>query len=242
LRLTLSTFRDGSGQTILKKTGQSMPGFRDFERSLAAVLGGTTPENKGIFDVEVPTDGKPIGISCKTTAFQPVKNQCSFMEMSNSAAKFRAQLLFLKINWVTEPMLAGPAVIELISSWHAALEDEIDLAGSRYSVLHHDSKWVKFQLLSFPLDLRIADPKEDITWVPGDKALRGYIDYGDRVHKLWEFYPNSGGQVKYFPLLDWADWITPTFQLEEPPIVSPLVKTEEYFKALWPATDDQAPA
>ena len=57
LRLTLSSFRDGSGQVTLKADG-SMPGFRDYERALAAVLEGTTPEDKGIFDVLIQAEGK----------------------------------------------------------------------------------------------------------------------------------------------------------------------------------------
>lgn len=105
LRLALSSFRDGSGQTY--RGGRSWPGFRDYERSLAAVLGGVTPENKGVFDVAVATtNGLPFGISCKMAVFPPPGNQCSFMEMSNSAAKFRDHLLRLQITYANEPMLA----------------------------------------------------------------------------------------------------------------------------------------
>ena len=88
LRLTLSSFRDGSGQVTLK-AGGSMPGFRDYERALAAVLEGTTPEDKGIFDVLIQAEGKPFGISCKMTAMQPPKNLSSFMELSNAVRLVR---------------------------------------------------------------------------------------------------------------------------------------------------------
>lgn len=233
LRLTLSSFRDGSGQNVRKKTGESMPGFRDYERSLAAVVGGKTTENKGIFDILVPTGDQAFGISCKMTSRRPVKDQCSFMELSNSAAKFRNHWLSLQINWISEPMLAGPALIEFVSAWHAAVAD-VDIAHSKYSVLAHDSRWNEFQILCFPLNLKIAEPKGDIEWVVEGKALSGYIDADGRRHRLWHSYPNSGGQLKYYPLISWAEWVTPPFTLEVPPIVSPLEKPRKYFKALWP--------
>jgi hypothetical protein len=81
LRLTLSSFRDGSGQVVSKAAGGSMPGFRDYERALAAVLGGVTPENKGLFDVLIPAGAKPFGISCKMASMPPAKNLSSFIEL-----------------------------------------------------------------------------------------------------------------------------------------------------------------
>ncbi|VBA46753.1 hypothetical protein LAUMK142_00462 [Mycobacterium pseudokansasii] len=99
LRLILSTYRDGSGQVVLKATGETMPGFRDFERALAAVTNGATTENKGIFDVIVPASPLPYGLSAKMSKIQPERNKCSFMELANSAAKFRQNLLDKQINW-----------------------------------------------------------------------------------------------------------------------------------------------
>lgn len=234
LRLALSSFRDGSGQTYLR--GQSWPGFRDYERSLAAVLGGVTPENKGVFDVAVPTDDpRPFGISCKMATFPPAANQCSFMELANAAAKFRNYLLQLQITYANEPMLAGPAIIDLVSSWHALEASAFDLPGSRYSVLSHDRRWEQFQILCFPLNLATANPRGDIDWHYEGSAINGYIDDGGRRHRLWQYYPTSGGQLKYYPLLDWADWVTPRFTLEQPPLVSPLEKAQRYFGPLWPS-------
>jgi hypothetical protein len=234
LRLTLSCFRDGSGQVVLRRTGESMPGFRDFERSLAAVLGGHTTENKGIFDVEVPTAGLPFGVSCKMAQMPPSRDACSFMELSNSAAKFRAHLLSLQVNWISEPMLAGPAIVDLVSSWHTEAGATLDLNGSRFCVLAHDRSWRAFQLLSFPLDLRLANPKGDVEWLHEGASLNGYIDDGGRRHRLWQCYLNSGGQLKYFPLLRWAEWVTDAFGLEEPPLGSPFDRARTYFPQLWP--------
>lgn len=106
LRLVLSTYRDGSGQN--QTTVGSMPGFRDFERGLASIVGGSAAENKGVFDVIRPVPGGPgYGVSCKMARFATLSQQAAFAELSNAAAKFRAHLLGLQINWVTEPGLAG---------------------------------------------------------------------------------------------------------------------------------------
>ena len=45
----------------------SLPGWRDFERTVAFVLGGQAQESKGIFDVILPSGvlGIKYGISCK---------------------------------------------------------------------------------------------------------------------------------------------------------------------------------
>jgi hypothetical protein len=233
LRLALSSFKDGSGQQQL--AGGSMPGYRDYERSLAAILGGTAPENKGIFDVSVPTgEGLPFGVSCKSAKFAPVKHMSSFMEMSNSGAKFRDHLLGLQINYATEPMLAGPALIELMTVWHEAEAAHFDLPSSKYAVLSHNTKWTEWQLLCFPLNVKMVNPIGDIEWLHEGKAVNGYINDDGRRHRLWQYYPTSGGQLKYYPLLSWAEWVTERFALEQPPIVSPLVKAQSYFGDIWP--------
>lgn len=234
LRLVLSSFRDGSGQNVLKSDGRVMPGFRDYERALAAVLHASTPENKGVFDVVVPDEPQPFGISCKMSRTQPAPKQSSFMELSNSAAAFRNHLLNLQINWATEPTLAGPALIDLVESWYLLLGSEIDMAGSKFAVLAHNAKWTRFQLLCFPLNLKLANPKGEVDWLTEGAALNGYIDDQGRRHRLWQVYMNSGGQMKYYPLLRWADWVTDEFELEEPPVGSLLQRAQDYFPSLWP--------
>ncbi len=47
-RLILSTFQDGTGQLAMKG-GQTLPGWRDFERSIALTFGGETQESKSFF-------------------------------------------------------------------------------------------------------------------------------------------------------------------------------------------------
>jgi hypothetical protein len=235
LRLMLSAFRDGSGQVIVSAAGDSMPGFRDFERSLASAIGGHTPEDKGIFDIYVPTDDLPFGISCKMSKMQSSALPSSFMELSNSAAKFRRRLDDLGIDEHTEPELAGPAIVELVGSWHREVEDATDLEGSRYAVLAHDARWRFFQILAFPLDLELADPKTEVEWALEGKSLNGYVDVDGVTHRLWQCYLNSGGQLKYYPPLKWAEWVTDRFELELPPRSSPAGRAQEYFPELWPS-------
>ncbi|GAA3332172.1 hypothetical protein GCM10017712_12600 [Curtobacterium citreum] len=236
LRLVLSSFRDGSGQ-VVRPNGGTMPGFRDYERGLAAVLHASAPENKGVFDVIVPVDGdKSFGISCKMATTPPAKHASSFMELSNSAAQFRQALLAQQINWATEPGLAGPAIVRLVTGWHDATADthQLDLPASKYSVLAHNPSWTQFQLLCFPLDLQIANPVGEVEWLHEGASLNGYIDDGGRRHRLWQCYMNSGGQLKYYPLLRWADWVTEPFTLELPPVASPILRARDYFNEVWP--------
>jgi hypothetical protein len=241
LRLALSTFRDGSGQ-YLSKLKLFMPDYLDFERATALVCGGITSENKGVFDVAVRTpDGLPIGISCKMSSVQKVDSKASFMELSNSKKKFDDEFAHRGIDWRTQPESAGPAVVRLVESWHAILDDRYDLAGSRYLVLSHDARWCQFQLLCFPLSLSIADPFDDVEWCNegndgngGPSTVAGYIVDQGRRHRLWQLYQNSGGQLKYYPLLEWADWVTPVFGLEMPPVQNLRQKVDDYFPGRWP--------
>ncbi|MDX6308448.1 MAG: hypothetical protein QOI06_1494 [Nocardioidaceae bacterium] len=239
MRLILSTFRDGSGQVILKASGESMPGFRDFERATAVVCGGTTAEDKGIFDVLIPVSGRlPYGVSCKMAVTQRALTHSSFMEMSNSAKKFADEFQRLGIDWTTQPDLAGRATVDLVSGWHSVLGGEVDLPGSRYLLLSHDRAWRNFQILCYSLNLKHANPRTGVKWrVEGRRtpsSVAGYVRDGVRDHRLWQLYPNSGGQLKYYPLLEWAEWTSPSFTLEQPPVRSLLERVNEYFPGRWP--------
>lgn len=234
-RLVLSTYRDGSGQN--QTNAGSMPGFRDFERGLASIIGGSAAENKGVFDVirEVGRN-RGYGVSCKMARFAPAAQEAAFVELSNAAAKFRAHLLSRQINWVTEPGLAGPAIIELVTSWHQddANTLDLDLQGSKYAVLSRSADWREFQLSCYPLDLYGFNPIGDIEWESTKSRVDGFVKINNRRHLLWQWYPNSGGQLKWWPPLAWADWATSRFTLEKPPIVLPTERAREYFPELWP--------
>ncbi len=241
MRLILSTFRDGSGQNRLKKLGGiSMPGFRDFERATAAVCGGETREDKGVFDVIVPVRrGLPFGISCKMSSLQPAAQRCAFMELSNSAAKWADEFGRLRISWAHAAPAAGNAVVELVTSWHEALSGEVDVARSQYLVLAHDAKWEWFQLSALPLSLKIADPASDVEWVVEGRnapsSVAGYIDMDTRRHRLWQLFPSSGGQLKYYPPFTWATSVSQPFTLEVPPAESLADRAHECFPEQWTA-------
>ena len=208
MRLALSTFCDGSGQFV-KSIGKYMPGYLDFERATALVCGGDTSEDKGIFDISVPVPGGlPFGVSCKMSVYQPADHMSGFMELSNSQKKFSDEFARLDIDWQTEPEYAGPAVVELVMAWHRSVAREFDIPGSRYLVLSHDRKWQEFQLLCYSLDLTRADPYADVEWRNegrGPSTVAGYIPHKKRRHRLWQLFQNSGGQLKYYPPLEWAD-------------------------------------
>ncbi len=238
IRLTLSTFRDGSGQYV-KSIREFMPNYLDFERATALVCNGFTAEDKGVFDVLVPVVRQlPYGISCKMSVTQPAASAASFMELSNSQKKFDDEFDRLGIDWKNQPDQAGPAVVELVMSWHAALDTVVDLPGSRYLVLSHDARWRNFQLLCFPLDLCVANPRTAVRWRTegqrGPSTVAGYIQDGQRERRLWQLYQKSGGQLKYYPLLDWAEWVSPIFTLEQPSVRNLREKVEEYFPGRWP--------
>jgi hypothetical protein len=63
-RLIFSTYQDGSG--MLARRGKTLPGWRDFERSVAYAFGGIATENKYIYDVLLLAQDKSyVGVSCK---------------------------------------------------------------------------------------------------------------------------------------------------------------------------------
>lgn len=241
MRLILSTFRDGSGQNRLRDVPGSMPGFRDFERATAAVCAGETREDKGVFDVLVPVPGQlPFGISCKMSSLQPAANEAAFMELSNAAARWADEFGRLRLSWPHSPAMAGNAVVELVTSWHQALAVEVDVPRSQYLVLAHDARWETFQLSAFPLSLKIADPATDVEWVVEGRnapsSVAGYIAIGGRRHRLWQLFPSSGGQLKYYPPFSWATSVSETFHLELPPAESLKDRAQEYFPELWGRT------
>lgn len=236
LRLLLSLYRDGSGQ-LLKKYGY-MPDYRDFERCTAYVCSGDTTESKAVFDVLVPGGAGRLdyGISCKMTA---VQRKSWFIEMSNSSKKFHDALNGAGVSWKTDPIEAGPILVRLVESWHQAVKDEVELAGSRYLLLTHDARWAEFEIACFDLDLQRRDLDAEIEWVTegqhGPSTVAGYIedDEGNR-HRLWQFYANAGGQLKYYPLFGWEEWRTGSFRLEEPPTHDLADRVREYWPGRWP--------
>lgn len=253
IRLAFSTFCDGSGMTMLEN-GQTVPGWRDIERALAATLGGIAPEGKQIFDVFLPSTENPAvvyGVSAKSkelsrkTAIADLEGDGRvYMEMANSPAKFWA---LLRPTGVTESdFLAqrhaekiGPAVLNLVEKWHQedaakyAMENPgktISLADSAYLTVSN-SKGRKavprqYQIHSFDLSFPAG-----ITWKFNSSAcLRGFDpSFPDEV--LLDWYGLSGGQLKYYPRASTARYKSPPFTLVAPHQLDLVAKIARY----WPS-------
>ncbi len=239
IRLILSTYQDGTGM-LAQKSGGTLPGWRDFERTVAIVLGGEAQENKAIFDVLVPEPAQsPIkyGLSCKMRRelSQIDKTGRVAFELSNSAGKFWTHLKLKKIfqkNYRRNPSEVGAALLDLVKQWHDEVSIAnggiVDLDASSYLVL----SWNKmgwYQLYQFPIHLH--DPKSLKWHFPTARCLRG----DDTLGTLFEWYGESGGQLKYYPLAKESIWHSEKFQLEplntgEHGIIA---KVAAYFPELW---------
>jgi hypothetical protein len=234
LRLLMSCFRDGSGGHK-RKDGSRQPNWRDFERVIAEVVGAETGEDKGIFDVVVPAEpGRlPYGLSCKQAAYQPAKHNCVLIELANPAAEIRDVLKEQGIDAPTMPKEAGIALIEMVESWHQAVDTQVDVPASSYVTIAHDPSWQVWRIAWFDLNLRHRDPETEILWSFEGQSLRGTESASGR--QLWSAYLTSGGQMKYFPSLEWARWTSREFSLEMPPVQETLTdKARRYFADRWP--------
>ena len=250
LRLILSTYQDGTGQ-LTQKGGMTLPGWRDFERSVAIAFGGTAQESKAIFDVLVPTpqENSFYGISCKMRRElkYPKRNVEVPIELSNSAGKFWDALIqdfkLTRQTYKKFPDIVGKVLISIVESWHenASLKMgvEIKLEESFFLVLLWNKRGY-YQLFQFPLSL--PDPQALHWHFPLDREgnpgrhLRGEDENG----KLFVWYGESGGQLKYYPRVSQAVWYSQPFQLEPlPPDIpdSIISKVQTYFPSQWRKID-----
>jgi len=249
-RLILSTYQDGSGMLALKD-GRTIPGWRDFERALATAFGGQAQESKAIFDVLLPDQERPgisFGLSCKmrATLDRIDKDNRVTIELSNSAGKFWQHLKTYGIdqsNYRVRPAEVGVAIVELVEQWHRAVSIEqggrVDLAGSSYLVLSYNGHG-SYQLHQFPREL--PDPSA-ITWHfpvttrKGVTRAANHLRGEDAAGTIFEWYGESGGQLKYYPLATSAIWKSERFQLEPFPLEQDravlIRKAETYFPNLW---------
>ncbi|SFH88263.1 hypothetical protein SAMN05421753_103335 [Planctomicrobium piriforme] len=132
LQLAMSVFRDGSGQER-ERDGSTRAGWREVERIVAEVLGGSCRENKDIFDVLVPNHrDRDIyhGISVKTKELSR-RNAISvfggegrvFMELCNPSAKLwealkRAGISEDSFATMTRAEEIGNSILATVHDWH----------------------------------------------------------------------------------------------------------------------------
>jgi hypothetical protein len=233
-----------------KNKGRTLPGWRDFERAVALVFGGFAPEDKAIFDVllsDPERSAVKYGLSCKMRGELDRINKDGrvTLELSNSAKKFWAHLKTKGINennYKRHPLKVGGALIELIEQWHKAASVErggkIDLARSSYLTLSWN-KSGSYQLHWFAL--RLPGPKRLKWYFPkvvrnGEKVVAGHLSGDDDSGTVFEWYGESGGQLKYYPLAETALWASDRFRLEPLPgnlEHGILAKVAVYFPHLW---------
>lgn len=252
LRLILSTYQDGTGM-LAAPNGLTLPGWRDFERAIAATLDGTAQESKYVFDVIITKPEYTFGISCKMRGeLNKVTDRGDragrvTMELSNSAKKFWEYLRtkgITEANYREQPTEVGTALIELVQSWH---EVESILSGgtirldkSSYLALSWNKKGL-YQFHQFALTL--PNPRT-LRWrFPMKKGKNGEepanrLCGDDELGTLFEWYGTSGGQLKYYPLVKDALWASDIFQLEPLPSSEDIqygivAKTKAYYPLQW---------
>jgi hypothetical protein len=244
LRLILSTYQDGTGW----EGKGALPGYRQIERAVALAFGGQAGENKGIYDVLLPNEEEPpteIGLSCKMRSElnRVARDGRVTIEVSNSAGEFWRHLNSLSINqtnYRNYPSDVGAGLLHVVEQWHLIQSTErgglVKLDRSSYLVLLWNRVGV-YQLFQFALSL--PDPA-NLNWSfplskKGDKEGRRIIGETE-MGLLFEWYGESGGQLKYYPFATDAIWSSQPFQLEPLPTgreYGILLKASDYFPDQW---------
>lgn len=228
----------------------TLPGWRDFERATALAFNGRAQESKAIFDVLFPDEekeGLSYGLSCKMRSElnRIQRDGRVTIEVSNSAGQFWMGLQVRGLNqgnYKDSPNDVGATLIETVNEWHNLVSVErggaVDVHNSYYLVLSWNRQG-SYQLHQFSLTLPDAD---HIAWsfpVLGRGAepetVGRRLAGNDGTGNLFEWYGESGGQLKYYPLAANAVWASDIFQLEplgniEYGIVN---KAKAYFPKKW---------
>lgn len=247
LRLILSTYQDGTGMMAVAD-GTTLPGWRDFERAVASAFNGIAQESKAIYDVHIPEPevaDQYVGVSCKMRRElnRIARDGRVTLELSNSAGKFWTRLGELGINqtnYKTRPKEVGGELLELVGSWHEVVGKggNVDAERSFYLSLSW-SRDARYQLHQFPIQL--PDPGSLRWYFAGQagglgRCLKGEDDTGTII----EWYRESGGQLKYYPLARNAVWHSDVFTLEPltPGEYGIAKKAEVYFPERWRAANE----
>jgi hypothetical protein len=224
LRLILSTYQDGTGM-LQVESGMTLPGWRDFERSVALGCNGEAQESKAIFDVLLTSEDKPgvrYGLSCKMRRELNKIGRTGrvSLELSNSAGQFWDYLRTKgldQLNYRDRPLDVGVSLLEVLEGWHHAVSIErggnVDLSRSSYLVLSWNPAR-NYQLHQF--SLAMPDPRNLNWYFPANKRGESgrRIAGEDETGILFEWYGESGGQLKYYPHAADAMWASEIFQLE----------------------------
>jgi len=229
---------------------RTLPGWRDFERATALAFNGQAQESKAIFDVLLPDVRKKevfYGLSCKMRSElnRIGRDGRVTIEVSNSAGQFWMGLGTRGLNqgnYKNRPSDVGASLIETVSEWHNIVSLErggsVDVHNSYYFILSWNRQG-DYQL--HQLSLKLPDP-DQIAWsfpILGrgaePDAIGRRLAGNDGNGNLFEWYGESGGQLKYYPLAANAVWASKVFRLEplgdiEYGIVN---KAHAYFPKQW---------
>lgn len=254
IRLCLSTFQDGSG--MLKDGLQTLPGWRDFERTIAELVKGAPTEDKSVFDVLVQSLSQPgrlVGLSCKTRRelARVARDGHVTIELSNSSRKMWDILQEQGIdltNYRSRPREVGTALVRLIRQWHrrAALYkgSKVDISRSSYVVLLWSprSRRTQPQYQIYRYQLRLPNPAS-VRWY-FTEGRTGHLNGDDTMGgRVFEWYGESGGQLKYYPLASEAAYRSVAFSLQPMPTDlantgSIGIRAASYFPDLWQAVSN----
>jgi hypothetical protein len=237
---------------LAKANGHTLPGWRDFERSVAAAFNGVNQENKFIFDVLIANPEIPVqyGISCKMRGElnRVSKDGRVTIELSNSSKKFKDYLNKRGIpanEYRSRAQDVGIGIVELVELWKHEVsrtnDGKIDTDKSGYLVLLYNKAGF-YQLFWFRIQL--PDPRNIHWYYPEIRTKKGEINSAGHLNgddesggRLFEWYSDSGGQLKYYPLATDAQWQSPEFRLEplseEARVFGLLTKAESYFPNQW---------
>ena len=142
------------------------------------------------------------------------------LELSNSAGQFWDYLRTKGIdqrNYRVRSSDVGVSLIEVVESWHHAVSIErggnVDLSRSCYLVLSWNPARY-YQLHQFPVAM--PNPHALHWYFPTNRRgeLGRRLAGDDETSTLFEWYGESGGQLKYYPLATNAIWMSEIFQLE----------------------------
>jgi len=224
----------------------TLPGWRDFERAVALAFNGEAQESKAIFDVLIPSTSAPgikYGLSCKMRRElnKILRTNRVSLELSNSAGQFWAYLRAKGINqsnYQKRPFDVGQSLLEVVDRWHQAVSivhgGVVDLSKSSYLVLSWNRSKL-YQLHQFPV---VHANPDSLSWhFPTNKsggAGRRLVG-SDSTGTLFEWYGESGGQLKYYPSANEAIWASDQFELEPLGDIEygVLKKAAAYFPRKW---------
>lgn len=137
----------------------------------------------------------------------------------------------------------GNALVDLVGEWQTSVgiagNGNVALAGSCYLTLMRNQSG-EYQLYQFPINLF---GRESITWYYPLVRRHGVLQPGSAVcrndadGRIFEWYGQSGGQLKYYPKVSNAVWQSGVFRLKPlPPDTRHglIAKAEAYYPDLWP--------